>query len=71
MASTTTAKKEIIDFLWEWAEAKGDWGKLLIDNVVKTKQKRSSIHRHEVFDYFIDSLCSVKKMSAFKVNLFV
>jgi hypothetical protein len=32
MASTTTAKKEIVDFLWDWAETQGDWGKLLISN---------------------------------------
>ena len=31
MASTTTTKKEIVDFLWEWAESHGEWGKLLID----------------------------------------
>jgi hypothetical protein len=37
MTSTTTSKKEIADFLWEWAERHGDWGKILINKVVSTE----------------------------------
>ena len=37
MPSATASKKEIIDFLWEWANSHGDWGKLLVDAVVKTE----------------------------------
>jgi len=62
MASTTTAKKEIIDFLWEWAELKGDWAKLLIDKIVNTETSLAVQDRNEVFNYFIDSLRTVKKL---------
>jgi hypothetical protein len=34
MASTTTNKKEIVDFLWEWAESNGEWSKLLIEKTI-------------------------------------
>ncbi|OAV72128.1 hypothetical protein Barb4_00156 [Bacteroidales bacterium Barb4] len=56
MSSTTTTKKEIIDFLWEWAETKGDWGKLLIDKVVTSENELSSTNRKEIFNYFLQSV---------------
>ncbi|MDM8158535.1 hypothetical protein QUH73_01775 [Labilibaculum sp. K2S] len=28
MSSTTANKKEIVDFLWEWAQTNGDWSKI-------------------------------------------
>jgi energy-coupling factor transporter ATP-binding protein EcfA2 len=56
MSSTTPAKKEIIDFLWEWAETKGDWAKLLIDKVVTSENELSSTERQEVFSYFLQSV---------------
>ena len=62
MASTTPAKKGIIDFLWEWADAHSDWGKLLIDTIVKTENNLSSQDRQIVFDYFLDSLRSTKQL---------
>ncbi|MCX2474644.1 AAA family ATPase [Pedobacter sp. MC2016-05] len=68
MASTTTAKKEIIDFLWEWAEPKGDWAKLLIDNIVKTESALSISEREQVFDHFIDSLRTKRKLAAITVH---
>jgi energy-coupling factor transporter ATP-binding protein EcfA2 len=64
MASTTNSKKEIIDFLWEWADPKGEWARLLVDNVVKTEAALSSVDRQLVFDYFIDSLRTTKQMPA-------
>ncbi|MHA4809914.1 AAA family ATPase [Flavitalea flava] len=62
MASTTTAKKEIIDFLWEWANAHNDWGKLLIDTIVKTENSLNPQDRQLVFNYFLDSLRSTKQL---------
>ena len=67
MASTTNAKKEIIDFLWEWAEPKGDWAKLLIDKIVKTEAVLPAIDRGEIFDRFIDSLRPVKKLAPISI----
>lgn len=62
MASTTNAKKEIIDFLWEWADPKGDWSKLLVDKIVKSECALTTSERQEVFDYFMDSLRTTKKL---------
>ncbi|WP_456439610.1 AAA family ATPase [Psychroserpens sp.] len=56
MASTTATKKEIVDFLWEWAESHCDWGKLLIDKIVSTETKLSSQDRQQVFNYFLQSI---------------
>ena len=56
MASTTTTKKEIVDFLWEWAESHGEWGKLLIDQIVSTETDLSSQDRQQGFNYFLQSV---------------
>lgn len=56
MASTSTSKKEIVDFLWEWAGKHDNWGKLLIKNIVNTESILSSSDRQLVFDYFLQSL---------------
>jgi hypothetical protein len=67
MASTTIAKKEIVDFLWEWAETQGDWGKLLISKIVSTENDLPLTERQSVFDYFIDSLRKTKTLSALTI----
>lgn len=56
MASTTTKKKEIVDFLWEWAESHGDWSKLLINKIVSTESNLQSAERETVFNYFLQSI---------------
>ena len=56
MASTTTNKKQIVDFLWEWAESNGDWAKLLIDKVVRTETNLSKADSKQVFNYFLQSI---------------
>lgn len=56
MASTTTNKKEIVDFLWDWAEINGEWSKLLIEKIVTTESNLLAAERNEVFNYFLQSL---------------
>lgn len=56
MASTTTNKKAIVDFLWEWAESHGKWNKLLISKVVSTESNLSATDRQEIFNYFLQSI---------------
>lgn len=55
MASSTTNKKEIVDFLWEWAEGNGDWAKLLVQKVVDTESSLQNSDRQEIFQYFLES----------------
>ena len=52
MTSTTTNKKEIVDFLWEWAESEsnGEWRKLLIEKIVSTESNLSPSDRNQVFN---------------------
>ncbi len=56
MASTTTNKKQIVDFLWEWAESNGEWSKLLIDKIVSTESNLQPADRNQVFNYFLQSI---------------
>ena len=52
MTSTTNNKKEIIDFLWDWADNR-DWAKLLVHKVVITENSLLESDRKEIFDYFL------------------
>jgi energy-coupling factor transporter ATP-binding protein EcfA2 len=56
MTSTTTNKKAIVDFLWEWTINYGDWSKLLISKIVTTENPLSQSDRQDVFNYFLQSL---------------
>jgi recombinational DNA repair ATPase RecF len=55
MASTTTNKKEIVDFLWDWAGSSA-WAKLLVHKVVSTESSLPIADREEVFKYFLQSI---------------
>ena len=56
MTSTATSKKELVDFLWEWAENHGAWSKLLVDKVVATESSLSLSERSTIFNYFLQSI---------------
>ena len=56
MTSSTTTKKQIVDFLWEWAERNGEWGKLLIDKIVSNESELLPENREQVFKYFLQSI---------------
>lgn len=55
MTSTTANKKQIVDFLWDWAE-NADWAKLLIQKIVNTESSLQTNEREEVFKYFLESI---------------
>lgn len=54
MASTTMNKKEIVDFLWDWA-GNSDWAKLLVHKVVNNESSLLKTDREEVFKYFLQT----------------
>lgn len=56
MSSTTSNRKAIVDFLWDWTETHGDWSKLLISKVVSTESSLSDTDRDTVFKYFLQSI---------------
>lgn len=56
MTSTTTSKKGIVDFLWEWAESHGYWSKLLVSKIVSQENNLSSEDREIIFNYFLQSI---------------
>jgi len=56
MTSSTKSKKELVDFLWEWAENHGDWSKHLINIIVSTESNLPSQDRELVFNYFLQSI---------------
>lgn len=55
MTSTTTNRREIVDFLWEWAGSV-DWSMLLVENVVRNESELSESEREVVFNHFLQSI---------------
>ncbi|MBS1689634.1 MAG: hypothetical protein JSS96_12980, partial [Bacteroidetes bacterium] len=53
---STSSKKQIVDFLWEWCEKYGDWAKLLIYKIITTESELSEEDAGQVFDYFLQSI---------------
>lgn len=56
MSSTSSHKKDIVDFLWEWASVQGDWAKKLVDQIVSSEDALSVQERQKVFQYFLQSI---------------
>ncbi|HCT41417.1 MAG TPA: hypothetical protein DF427_09705 [Moraxellaceae bacterium] len=56
MVGTTSTKKELIDFLWDWADSHGDWSKLLVEKVVFSESPLPHEDRELVFNYFLQAL---------------
>jgi energy-coupling factor transporter ATP-binding protein EcfA2 len=56
MASTTGTKKELVDFLWDWAESNGEWSKLLVSKIVTTETNLTQQERQIIFDHFLQSI---------------
>lgn len=67
MASTTTNKKEIVDFLWDWA-GNSDWAKLLVHKVVSTESSLPIADRKEVFKYFLQAIGLEKGLSPLAIK---
>ena len=55
MTSSTTNKKEIVDFLLDWA-GNSDWAKFLVQKIVSTESSLPPADREEVFKYFLQSI---------------
>ena len=55
MGSTTANKKEIVDYLWDWA-GNSDWAKLLVHKVISAEAPLAMADREEVFTYFLQSI---------------
>lgn len=66
MASSTTNKKEIVDFLWDWAGTE-DWKKLLINKIVNSENSLEQVDRKEVFNYFLQSIGLKKRLPELKI----
>ncbi len=56
--ATTTSKKEILDYLWEWAESHGSWAKLLVKTIIEKKAVLSNHELEDVYQEFLKNVFS-------------
>lgn len=54
--STTEAKRDVIDFLWDWAEGTGNWTKLLVQKVVLKEDALVEDDRKEIYKAFLHDI---------------
>lgn len=54
--STTEAKRDVIDFLWAWAESAGNWAKLLLHKVVSKEDALIEDDRKEIYMAFLHDI---------------
>ncbi|WP_198520107.1 AAA family ATPase [Lacinutrix sp. Bg11-31] len=46
----------MIDYLWEWAESKGYWAKLLVQKISTSQSSLSQTEKENVFNYYIQEI---------------
>ncbi len=68
MSSTSTNKKEIVDFLWEWTVNKGIWAELLVNKIVSSENELSSTERETIFNYFLQSIGLFSGLPAIEIT---
>ncbi len=59
-------KKEITDFLWDWA-GNQSWAMLLADTIIKTSSNLSDEDRQNIFDYFLQSIEVIEGLPEIKL----
>lgn len=66
--ATTTAKNEILDYLWEWAETTGPWAKLLVKTVAVKEEGLSENELKAVYDEFIQAILPQKDRTTLPIK---
>jgi len=54
--ATTKTKKEILDYLWEWAANDKEWGKLLVKRIVDQESNLSKEEIENVYNHFLKEI---------------
>ncbi|PNQ73087.1 hypothetical protein C1T31_08845 [Hanstruepera neustonica] len=54
--SKANTQRELIDYLWEWAESKGIWAKLLVQKITTTQAPLVQSEKQEIFNYYIQGI---------------
>lgn len=62
--STTNTKKEIVDYLWDWAEQNGTWAKHLVKEVVEKERPLDKNERDNIYQIFSNEIGLTKGMNA-------
>ncbi len=66
--SSTSTKRDITDFLWEWTSSFGDWSKLLVSLVVQKESNLTKQEREKVFDHFLGAIDLKSGLSALDIT---
>ncbi len=61
--ATTKSKKEILDYLWEWAENSGEWAKKLTKIAVEKESALSENELNGIYSLFFKGITTKDKES--------
>ena len=65
--ATTKSKKEILDYLWEWAEDSGEWAKNLTKIAVEKESGLSTTELDDIYSFFFKEITTEDKDSLPKI----
>jgi hypothetical protein len=60
--TSTTLKKEVVDFLWDWTDGRAYWARLLVKQITETEEMLSEENRKSIFSYFLQALGLLKDL---------
>lgn len=60
--ASTAQKRQIISYLWEWAEKRGRWATKLVSEIIDGEQNLSPESREVIYKIFLESLSSDEKV---------
>ena len=68
MTGKIESKRDVLEFLWDWAEEKGVWAKLLLQEILNTPESLSSDKRNVIYKYFRKSIGLAEDVDEIKVE---
>ena len=61
-------KIELLDFLWQWGETHGDWGKYLVNTIIQKGVSFTNTERKKIYDIFLNSIGVKRNVQFHKIK---
>jgi len=66
--ATTTVKRNVVDYLWEWAESQGDWARILVQLIVGKEDDLNEDEKNLVYAWFLNGIGQQPTPPEFKIK---
>lgn len=66
--ATTSAKRNVVDYLWDWAESQGDWARILVQLIVGKEDDLNEEEKKLVYAWFLNGIGQQPHPPEFKIK---